>query len=231
MAYPYRGPQSPRDEPQFSNFSTNPLSPPRNPNRLSAGMMSSSDVRGSLTRRFTTNALPSLSPIGQQRRQAAGESQVVSTILFQQRYGRQPQRIKQNRKVEAGGTGNGYTYGLARIRELLVDSEPSPGIAEALKKGLVRSDFGVRVYHRRGTSCRGVISDGRPTTMDGTENCGGLKKAFLLSCNNDLIVYELTNDGKPSGAYNRVAPVSPCISLAPIPSLSPQKEIIAPSHK
>ena len=41
--------------------------------------MSSNDARGSLTRRFTMNALPTLSPIGQQRRQAAGETQLVST--------------------------------------------------------------------------------------------------------------------------------------------------------
>ncbi|KAF2772259.1 hypothetical protein EJ03DRAFT_200445 [Teratosphaeria nubilosa] len=74
MAHPYRGPLSPRDEPQYS---TNPLSPPRNPNRLSGSMVTSGaqqqDVRGGLTRRFTTNGLPTLSPIGQQRKQAAGE--------------------------------------------------------------------------------------------------------------------------------------------------------------
>lgn len=75
MAYIYRGPQSPRDEPQVPVYS-NPLSPQRNPNRLSGGMtttMSPQDVRGGLTRRFTTNALPTLSPIGQQRMQAAGD--------------------------------------------------------------------------------------------------------------------------------------------------------------
>jgi hypothetical protein len=68
------------------NFSTNPLSPPRNPNRLSGGVMSSNDARGpGLTRRFTTNALPTtLSPIGQQRRQAAGDTQMVSTVFCPQ---------------------------------------------------------------------------------------------------------------------------------------------------
>ena len=35
--------------------------------------MSPQDVRAGLPRRFTTNALPTLSPIGQQRKQAAGD--------------------------------------------------------------------------------------------------------------------------------------------------------------
>ncbi|KAF7186066.1 Pumilio domain-containing protein C6G9.14 [Pseudocercospora fuligena] len=72
MAY-YRGPQSPRDE-QF-----NSLSPPqRNPNRWSASMAGTNDARGVLTRRFTTNTVPTLSPIGQQRLQAAGEMQATN---------------------------------------------------------------------------------------------------------------------------------------------------------
>lgn len=55
---------------------TNPLSPPqRNPNRWSASMAGTNDVRGALHRRFTTNTVPTLSPIGQQRRQAAGDVQ------------------------------------------------------------------------------------------------------------------------------------------------------------
>ena len=68
----------------------NPLSPQLNPNRLSGGMMPSTnpmpsantnnDVRSGLTRRFTTNALPSLSPIGQQRKQAAGDYSVSTCI-------------------------------------------------------------------------------------------------------------------------------------------------------
>ncbi|KAK4505012.1 hypothetical protein PRZ48_002975 [Zasmidium cellare] len=71
MAF-YRGPQSPRDEP----YTSNPLSPPqRNPNRWSASMAGTNDVRGALHRRFTTNTVPQLSPIGQQRRQAAGDVQ------------------------------------------------------------------------------------------------------------------------------------------------------------
>ncbi|KAK1015425.1 hypothetical protein LTR54_003968 [Friedmanniomyces endolithicus] len=75
MAYFYRGPQSPREEQQVPIY-TNPLSPPRNPNRLSGSMASASSMRNGLTRRFTTNnELPptALSPIGQQRKQAAGD--------------------------------------------------------------------------------------------------------------------------------------------------------------
>lgn len=79
MAF-YRGPQSPRDE-QY----TNPLSPPqRNPNRWSASMAGTNDVRGALHRRFTTNTVPQLSPIGQQRRQAAGDvQQAVSAVSLE----------------------------------------------------------------------------------------------------------------------------------------------------
>jgi hypothetical protein len=85
----YRGPQSPQDSVAFPGYANNPLSPPRNSNRLSAGMLGStttsgmSETRAGLTRRFTTNALPTLSPIGQQRRQAAGETPQVSVHLLQ----------------------------------------------------------------------------------------------------------------------------------------------------
>jgi hypothetical protein len=41
-------------------------------------MAGAADVRGALQRRFTTNTVPTLSPIGQQRRQAAGDVQMVS---------------------------------------------------------------------------------------------------------------------------------------------------------
>lgn len=79
MAFLYRGgPQSPREDAQTY---ANPLSPPRNPNRLSGGTMTG-DVRSGLTRRFTTNALPTLSPIGQQRRQAAGDYSVSSLFVW-----------------------------------------------------------------------------------------------------------------------------------------------------
>lgn len=90
MAF-YRGPQSPRDE----QYTSNPLSPPqRNPNRWSASMAGTNDVRGSLHRRFTTNTVPQLSPIGQQRRQAAGDvQQSVSRAFLQSKQdGRAAQR-------------------------------------------------------------------------------------------------------------------------------------------
>lgn len=79
MAYPYRDPRSPRDDHQAPLYSNpNPLSPQRHPNRLSGGMLPANDVRAGLTRRFTTNALPTLSPIGQQRSQLAGGYAVSS---------------------------------------------------------------------------------------------------------------------------------------------------------
>lgn len=82
MAYGYRNSQGPPEEPQFSNFSSNPISPPRNPNRHSGSAMPSNDARVSLSRRFTTNGLPTLSPIAQQRVQAAGgDTAAVSRTL------------------------------------------------------------------------------------------------------------------------------------------------------
>ncbi len=88
MTYFYRGPQSPREEQQVPIY-TNPLSPQRNPNRLSGSMASASSMRNGLTRRFTTNnELPptALSPIGQQRKQAAGDYTVSSDTLSFVRY-------------------------------------------------------------------------------------------------------------------------------------------------
>ena len=91
MAFSFRGPQSPQDSAAFPGYSNNPLSPPRTSNRRSVGGMSgllstastatTNETRAGLTRRFTTNALPALSPIGQQRRMAAGDTMQVSTYL------------------------------------------------------------------------------------------------------------------------------------------------------
>lgn len=88
MAFSFRGPQSPQDNAAFPGYSNNPLSPPRTSNRRSVGGMSgllstaststTNETRAGLTRRFTTNALPALSPIGQQRRMAAGDTMQVS---------------------------------------------------------------------------------------------------------------------------------------------------------
>lgn len=96
MAYLYRGgPQSPRDDVATTitaTFSNSLSSAARNPNRMSAGGMGanttttpSSDVRAGLTRRFTTNALPTLSPLGLQRKQAMGDY-TVSRKLAHQRH-------------------------------------------------------------------------------------------------------------------------------------------------
>lgn len=86
MAYPYgsRGLQSPRDEQQMPSWpNQNPLSPQRNPNRYSGSMLSNPSVaRGSLSRRYTTNELPTLTPIGQQRKQAAGDYMVSASWRF-----------------------------------------------------------------------------------------------------------------------------------------------------
>jgi len=66
----FRSPQSPRDDPSFASYAT-PLSPLRSlASRVTPTLQATSEVRGSLQRRFTTNALPTLAPIGEQRKQA-----------------------------------------------------------------------------------------------------------------------------------------------------------------
>lgn len=77
-----RFPQSPRDDPPFPTY-TSSLSPLRSLNgRANGSTTTAGDVRGSLTRRFTTNAVPTtlaLSPIGQQRRLAVEPRDYLST--------------------------------------------------------------------------------------------------------------------------------------------------------
>ncbi|KAK5172601.1 uncharacterized protein LTR77_002721 [Saxophila tyrrhenica] len=120
MAFQYRP-----DEPQFSNFSPNPLSPPRNPNRLSAGVMASNTAegRGNMTRRFTTNGLPTLSPIGQQRLQAAGDTQMVSDRFS----------LPDNGQEAVGDVAEAvarivHSHAMGKVADLIMGSEPSPGL-------------------------------------------------------------------------------------------------------
>jgi hypothetical protein len=75
----YRPQQSPREDAPYPTSTTtfpSPLSPLRN---LSLAA-TAAEGRASLQRRFTTNALPTLSPIAQQRRQAADPAMTVSPI-------------------------------------------------------------------------------------------------------------------------------------------------------
>lgn len=84
-----RGPlKSPREEPSFTSI-TSPLRGGGVPSQMSSQMASqmasaSSDARGQLHRRFTTNNIPTLStplsPIGQQRRQAAEPPEVTTAV-------------------------------------------------------------------------------------------------------------------------------------------------------
>ncbi|KAK0363246.1 hypothetical protein LTS02_013069 [Friedmanniomyces endolithicus] len=106
MAYFYRGPQSPREEQQVPIY-TNPLSPQRNPNRLSGSMASASSIRNGLTRRFTTNnELPptALSPIGQQRKQAAGDYTPAGRMKMapsEDRVRHYEQLLREQRQIQA----------------------------------------------------------------------------------------------------------------------------------
>lgn len=75
----FRGPQSPREE-SASSIYTSPLSPIRT-TKANGAFPTASELRGSLQRRFTTNALPTLSPIGQQRRQAAEQQRENNNMV------------------------------------------------------------------------------------------------------------------------------------------------------
>lgn len=85
----YRPQLSPREDAPYPTSATtfpSPLSPLQN---LSLAA-TAAEGRGSLQRRFTTNALPTLSPIAQQRRQAADPAMTVSLspmILLVEREG------------------------------------------------------------------------------------------------------------------------------------------------
>lgn len=89
----FRNPQSPReDSASLAALTAAPLSPLRSFNgRVNGSPPVTNDARGVLQRRFTTNALPTLSPIGQQRRQAAEPREysttTVSHIFFKHCHG------------------------------------------------------------------------------------------------------------------------------------------------
>ena len=82
----FRNPQSPSEDSAF-NYNS-PLSPSRGafPSKIHTHTQnqtsSSNDARASLHRRFTTNALPTLSPIGQQRRLAAEPQDHTNTVCL-----------------------------------------------------------------------------------------------------------------------------------------------------
>ncbi|KAF2118933.1 hypothetical protein BDV96DRAFT_596738 [Lophiotrema nucula] len=77
----FRAAQSPRDESSFSSI-TSPL------RQMSSHASSANDARGQLHRRFTTNNIPTLStplsPIGQQRRQAAEPPEFTTAVSTSQ---------------------------------------------------------------------------------------------------------------------------------------------------
>ncbi|KAK3701582.1 hypothetical protein LTR37_015436 [Vermiconidia calcicola] len=204
MAYLYRGPQPPRDEPQYSNFSANPLSPHRNPNRLSGGMTSNNDVRGNLTRRFTTNALPTLSPMGQQRRQAAGDTQMVSEYL--------PLAMHSRQQI-AAGENIGTRDCLATIGRLHLGHEVSPG-QMGVPGGGSATEVEARAapWHRRGKTCAGAIGDGRPIRIDEVQRPGITNEEdshyYEAPTIDDSLIYQhwLTQGVKPNGGYSRVTP-------------------------
>jgi len=115
MAFSFRSPQSPQDSVPFPGYSNNPLSPPRTTNRRSVGGMSallstasvasSNETRAGLTRRFTTNGLPTLSPIGQQRRMAAGDTMQSGAFArvspSEQKYRHYEQLLAEQRRIQA----------------------------------------------------------------------------------------------------------------------------------
>ncbi|CAD0113019.1 unnamed protein product, partial [Aureobasidium uvarum] len=98
----YRPQLSPREDAPYPTSTTtfpSPLSPLRN---LSLAA-TAAEGRGSLQRRFTTNALPTLSPIAQQRRQAADPAMTAfNKITPSERKARQYEELlAQQRRIQA----------------------------------------------------------------------------------------------------------------------------------
>lgn len=183
MAYPYRTSYGGRDETCTNNS-----------NRLGGGMTNGGDPRGGgLVRRFTTNALPTLSPIGQQRRQAAGDTQMVSTF---------PLHAQAHLGLAAGGGGTAFGGGnmnitgiggendQAGLRLLVMASEPSPG-------------GGAEMRRLRGKGKVGAVGEERAKL----NNAEARSRRGLLHANNDLALFWLTSDDQ-SVLLNRATPVS-----------------------
>lgn len=171
MAYPYRQPYNSRDEGY--------------PNRLNGGIINGADSRGSLVRRFTTNSLSTLSPIGQQRRQAAGDTNMVSTSPL---HTQAPAHLD----LAAGGGGGTALYdsimdggdfskrgGIGGLGELLWGSEPSPHSGHGSAS---------RFVDKKGKA--GAVGEGRPQSSDAEARWG----KDLLCANNDRILFGLTPD-------------------------------------
>lgn len=203
MSYPYRNPQSPSEDSQLSNFSSNPMSPPRNPNRLSGGMMSSNDVRGGLPRRFTTNALPTLSPMAQQRRQAAaGDSTLVSSTSS----------LHTRSTESSGGGGNGQTVDQvqSKIREMRKDLEYLDKFEAGSQKQLAQG----KSSHGRGKSWAGVFGMGSRGFEGDCPNTWrdpvfySLRDPFGTGSGQLSQQHLLTQGYQPSGGYNRATHVS-----------------------
>ena len=173
--------------------------------------MSSNDARGQLTRRFTTNALPTLSPIGQQRRQAAGDTQMVSPDYVTRLHEEHKAGKEDGEMVLAGGReGDGYLLG--GLQDLLADSEPSPGPTKRHGITIMVNGVPIGTPHRRGKSLWGAIGDGRPRSSVGVGKPARRRGGSSIFAVDDAIGL-LTPHAKTSGAYARIAPVSPLIFL------------------
>ena len=169
--------------------------------------MNSNDGRGTLTRRFTTNALPTLSPIGQQRRQAAGDTHMVSSIYVTSMHKEHIASMEDGEIVLAGGRED-EEDGLGGIRTLLADSEPSPGSAKRHGILIMVNGIPIGTPTKRGKGCWGAVGDGRPRSSVGVERSpgGGREGPFLLPVDDAVVL--LTPRAKTSAAYARIAPVS-----------------------
>lgn len=184
MAFPYRSSFGSREE-NYTN-GTNRLG------GIGGGMANTGDSKSAgLMRRFTTNALPMLSPIGQQRRQAAGDTNMVSTNV--------PLCIASSGMMAGGGCtgqvgehGKGTTIGnqgsSAGIRDLIASSEPSPG----------RGD---RSEASAGKDKTGAVGQER-SQWNGTETAG----LDPILSNDHVPLCRLTLS--QSGLLNRTTPVS-----------------------
>ena len=148
-------------------------------------------------RRFTTNALPTLSPIGQQRRQAAGDTHMVSPN--QKHCTAQLGSVVGGRGMgsNANGTSNTDTCDetdSTGLRNLVLASLPSPG-GESSATDLY------------GKGKAGAIGEERARIMQGREE----PRKCLLHANNEAKLRGLIAVDEKSTLLNRPTPVSPLV--------------------
>ena len=181
------------------------------------------------------NALPTLSPIGQQRRQAAGEGQMVSTISSTHMHRHSKKGMEeQNRERKMLGMKKGQTSEADDASELLMSRGPLSGRIKGFQRKTVSIRRRTKISHEHDIGTIAAIGDERPYSSDRFEQARPMR-GLNISLNHldDLIIFWLTEYGKPAGTYTRVTPVSISLfhMLSALPSLDSELHLSRPDDR